>query len=175
MPKMSRMLGTRITSRLTANSRHTAMQIWRSQWKGFPGNSSCRRARRIWQKHRSKGTWCCSGIRPSQCIKQHYDTEELDQKQQSNRNCFISCERCYHFISYQNDHIELSAPKPQTGWLNVPASCNLPKIHPKIHKFVSVVEFIQIVLQSSTSSFTPPLVTWQQNFKISDWMFLWDT
>lgn len=50
MPKMSRMLGTKMTNRFTANSRQTAMPMCRTQWKGFPGNSSWRRARRIWQR-----------------------------------------------------------------------------------------------------------------------------
>lgn len=47
MPKMSRMVGTKMTNRLTMMRRHTAMEMWWAQWKGFSGNSSCSRALRI--------------------------------------------------------------------------------------------------------------------------------
>lgn len=47
MPKMSRMLGTKMTSRLTTKRRHNAIEMWRTQWKGLSGNRSWRRALRI--------------------------------------------------------------------------------------------------------------------------------
>lgn len=54
MPKMSRMLGTKMTSRLTTNRRHNAIEMWRTQWKGLSGNRSWRRALRIWKKNTTK-------------------------------------------------------------------------------------------------------------------------
>ena len=53
-PKMSRMLGTKMTSRLTMKRRQMAMQMCLAQWKGFSGNSSSSRALRIWGGRENK-------------------------------------------------------------------------------------------------------------------------
>ncbi len=54
IPKMSRMLGTQMTSRLTTKRRHNAIEMWRTQWKGLSGNRSWRRALRIWKHKMTK-------------------------------------------------------------------------------------------------------------------------
>ena len=56
MPKMSRMLDTRMTSTLTTKRRHRAMVMWRAQWKGFAGNRSWRMALRIWKPYTTEKT-----------------------------------------------------------------------------------------------------------------------
>lgn len=59
-PKMSRMEGTKMTSRLTTMRRNNAMEMCLAQWKGLSGHKIWSTARRIYSGKEGKGAYSMS-------------------------------------------------------------------------------------------------------------------